>query len=190
MTQLQPRPIRGRRVGAISGVDRARLFLVAVRCGGPPHCRRAGRVPTRTPLAAWGPHAMNGAERTSTSAAEAEELLSRIEEKRGYVLDFHRVLAHADPAFLTAFDALISASYTDQRLLSQRDKELAYIAMLVALGADRQQISTHMSAADRAGASDREVLEILELCLPECGAPKFMRGVDVWREVFDVKGTP
>lgn len=123
------------------------------------------------------------------SGSEAEELLDGIRERRGYVLEFHRLLAHADPRFLTAYDALISSSYTDQRRLSKREKELAYVAMLTGLGAGKSHIGTHVKAAERCGVPAEDVLETIEMCLPECGVPKFLTAIEAWRDTYRALGS-
>lgn len=114
----------------------------------------------------------------------AADLLAKIDRKRGYVLEFHRSLAAADPEFLSAYDDLVSLAYTNERLLSSRDKELAYVAMLTGLGAEVAHVRVHIALAKDAGASRQEILEVLEMCLPECGVPKFMSGIEAWRDVF------
>lgn len=115
---------------------------------------------------------------------ETAQVLAEIERKRGYILDFHKVLAAADPVFLRAYEGLISAAYTDERLLSRREKELLYIGVLMALGGERSHIRAHMEVARRLGVTREEILETLESCLPACGVPKFMNAFDAWREAF------
>lgn len=122
---------------------------------------------------------------TGLGRADTQAVLAEMERKRGYVLEFHRSLAAVDPEFLAVYDALISFTYLNERRLSKRDKELVYIAMLTALGADAAQLRVHMATAKDAGASLQEVLEVLEMCLPECGIPKFIRGIEAWRDLFE-----
>jgi 4-carboxymuconolactone decarboxylase len=117
---------------------------------------------------------------------EAEELLANIEQTRGYVLDHHRLLAEYDPAFLRAYEGLLSAAYTDRRNLSPREKELVFIGVLTALGASANHIRAHVKVAKKLGVGDDEILEVLELCLPPCGVVRFMNGFDVWKESVEV----
>jgi len=57
---------------------------------------------------------------------------------------------------------------------------------LVAVRSPSDHIKTHMHVAKRLGATKKEILEVLEMCLPPAGLPAFMQGFAVWREVFDV----
>lgn len=117
-------------------------------------------------------------------ATEAEELLADIEARRGYVHDYHRVLAERDPAFLRAYEGFLSAAYTDQRTLSRREKELVFIGVLTALGGEHPHIRAHIDAAKKVGVTETEILEVLELCLPPCGVPLFMNAFNVFRETL------
>ena len=115
---------------------------------------------------------------------EAAELLAEIEAKRGYVHEYHRVLAEVDPAFLRAYEGLLSAAYTDERKLIRRDKELVFVGVLTGLGADTKHIAAHLRVANELGMSAQELLEALELCLPPAGVPRFMNAFEAWTETF------
>jgi 4-carboxymuconolactone decarboxylase len=115
---------------------------------------------------------------------EAARLLAEIEAKRGYVHDYHRVLAEADPAFLRVYEDFLSAAYTDERKLNRLEKELVFVGVLTGLGADKKHIAAHMRVAHELGMSAQAVLEVLELCLPPAGVPKFMNAFQAWTETF------
>lgn len=117
------------------------------------------------------------------ASADATEVLAGIERKRGYVLDMHRTLAAADPTFLAAYETLLDAAYLRERTLDRRVKELVYVAVLTALGSSRSHIAAHLRAALAAGATADELLEVLEQILPPCGLPRFMEGLEAWRDV-------
>jgi 4-carboxymuconolactone decarboxylase len=117
-------------------------------------------------------------------SSEAEELLAEIEQRRGYVHEYHRVLADQDPAFLRAYEAFLAAAYTDQRKLSRREKELVFIGVLTALGAEHSHIRAHIDAATKVGVENAEILEVLELCLPPCGVPRFMNAFTVFSDAL------
>ena len=117
----------------------------------------------------------------------AEAYLQQMREERGYLLDFHRVMAENDFAFLKGYNSLLEAAYTAPRLLDSKVKEFLFVALLCAVRSTPDHIRTHMQVAKEKGASREEMLEVLELMLPPCGVPTFMLGLDVWRQVFDVE---
>ena len=63
----------------------------------------------------------------------------------------------------------------------------AFIAVLTALGAGKEHIKAHIEVAKREGATKEEVLELLEMLIMPCGAPKFMLGYEAWAESFPVR---
>lgn len=118
---------------------------------------------------------------------ERRAYLQRMEEERGYILDFHKILAEEDFEFLKSYNALLQAAYLspDTRTES-KTKELILIAILVAVRSPSDHIKTHMHVAKRLGATKKEILEVLEMCLIPAGLPAFMQGFAVWREVFEI----
>ena len=118
-----------------------------------------------------------------TTPPDGRRLLEEIAAKRGYVLDMHRTLADADPAFLAAYEEFLSSAYLSERSLDRRVKELVYVGVLTAIGAGRQQLVAHMRAGLAAGATSAELLETLEQILPPVGVPRFIEGLAAWEEV-------
>jgi 4-carboxymuconolactone decarboxylase len=109
-----------------------------------------------------------------------------MEEERGYILDFHKVMAEEDFDFLQGYNALLEAAYTKPRLLDPKTKELIFTAVLMAVRSQPDHLKTHMEMAKRYGATKQEVLEVLEMTLPPTGVPAFMHAYAIWREVFGV----
>jgi len=103
-----------------------------------------------------------------------------IRHRRGYELDFHRILAAADPEWVDRYAAFIEATYTGPRLLDRKTKELLQIAVEAALRADVDQIRAHVRVALREGATPREILEALEAVIMPMGGLAFRRGVQAW----------
>ena len=60
--------------------------------------------------------------------------------KRGYVLDYHKIMAKQDFDVLTAANDLVSATYLDQRKLDRKTKELIFICSLTVLRAPKSHI--------------------------------------------------
>jgi 4-carboxymuconolactone decarboxylase len=118
---------------------------------------------------------------------EEKEYLRDMAKTRGYVLDYHKVLVAEDLPFLRSLNNLLATSYTDQRRLDRKTKELVFIAALTALGASKGHIKSHIEVAKQQGATKEEVLELLELLALPCGVPKFMLGYEAWSESFTVR---
>lgn len=119
--------------------------------------------------------------------SEEQEYLREMAKTRGYVLDYHKVLVAEDLPFLRSLNNFLAASYTDQRRLDRKTKELIFIAALTALGASKGHIKSHIEVAKQQGATKEEVLELLELLALPCGVPKFMLGYEAWSESFTVR---
>ena len=117
-----------------------------------------------------------------TMNEKGQRLLDELEAKRGYVLEMHRILAAADPDFLEVYEQFLGHAYLGQRGLDRKTKEFIYVAVLTALAAPREQVIAHMRAALTAGATPAEVLEVLEQMLPPAGVPRFIEGMEAWRE--------
>jgi len=113
---------------------------------------------------------------------EQKKMLEEMKEKRGFVLDFHKILIEEDLEFLKCYEELISTAYARQRNLSKKVKELVFIAALTALQADKSHIGAHMKVAIENGASKQEILEVLECIFPPCGVLRFMNGLDAFKE--------
>ena len=99
---------------------------------------------------------------------------------RGYTLDMHRIMASADPAWVQPYEDFIHATYTGQRLLDRKTKELLQIAVETALRADADQIQAHIQVALNEGATAREILEALEAVVMPMGGLAFRRGLQAW----------
>jgi 4-carboxymuconolactone decarboxylase len=118
---------------------------------------------------------------------ERSAYLAQMRAQRGYILDFHQILAAEDLPFMRALNELMNVASMRQRTLEDKTKELVYIGTLVGLGAAKEHIRNHMEKAKRCGATKREVLEVLELTVNPCGVPKFLVGFEVWKELFEVE---
>lgn len=111
---------------------------------------------------------------------DARAFLEEMHLKRGYSLEMHRIMALADLEWLKKYSAFIEATYTNQRLLDRKTKELLQIAVETALRADVEQIRAHVRIALSEGATPREILEALEAVVAPMGALAFRRGLQAW----------
>ena len=109
-----------------------------------------------------------------------EEMLKRITEDRGYTLEMHRIMAEVDIDWVTSYNKFIDATYTGQRLLDRKTKELLQVAVEAALRADIDQIQAHIRVAIKEGASPMEVLEAMQCVIMSMGALAYRRGLQAW----------
>jgi 4-carboxymuconolactone decarboxylase len=116
------------------------------------------------------------------------EYVDDIVRRRGYALNYHKVMAAQDLVVLQAADALVQAAYLEERSLGRVTKELIFVASLTVLRGEPGHIASHIRAALRAGATPRQVLEAIEIALPEAGVVAFQHGFDVWCEVVGASG--
>jgi 4-carboxymuconolactone decarboxylase len=119
---------------------------------------------------------------------DAQEYIDKIASGRGFVLDFHKVMAKHDFDTLVATDNLTRTAILSERNLSMREKELLFIVSLVALRGDRNDTIAHMRNALRIGVTPQEILEALEILLPLAGVVLFKEGFEIWREVTEADG--
>jgi 4-carboxymuconolactone decarboxylase len=119
---------------------------------------------------------------------EAQAYVDEMARKRGYVLDYHKVMAKQDFAVLQAANGLVSAAYLDERTLDRRTKELIFIVSLTVMRASKGHIQSHIRVALDLGVSPREILEAIEIALPEAGIVAFQTGFEAWREVVGADG--
>ena len=105
--------------------------------------------------------------------------------RRGYVLDYPKIMAQADYPVLKATNDLVGAAYLQERLLDRRTKELLFVLSLTVLRAPLPQIRSHIEVALSLGVSAQELLETIEIALPEAGVVAFQHGLEAWTSVVD-----
>jgi 4-carboxymuconolactone decarboxylase len=123
--------------------------------------------------------------------ATQEEKQSYVDEmvrKRGYVLDYHKIMAAHDFEVLQAANGLVSAAYLEERRLDRKTKELIFITTLTAMRASKGHIQSHIRVALDLGLTKQEILEAIEILLPEAGVVVFQEGFEAWRQVVDAEG--
>ena len=75
---------------------------------------------------------------------DAKEFLERTQQNRGYTLEMHHIMASEDLEWAEKYHQFIEATYTSQRLLDRKTKELLQIVVEAALRADVEQIQAHV----------------------------------------------
>ena len=111
---------------------------------------------------------------------DAREFLRRTQQTRGYTLEMHRIMAAADLEWAKKYNEFIEATYTGQRTLDRKTKELLQIVVEAALRADVEQIQAHVRVALDEGATPQEILEALQAVIAPMGALAVRRGVQAW----------
>jgi 4-carboxymuconolactone decarboxylase len=119
---------------------------------------------------------------------EKQAYIDEMTEKRGYVLDYHKVMTEHDFDVVQASNNLVSAAYLDQRRLDRKTKELLFIVSLTVMRASKGHIQSHIRVALDLGLSKEEILEAIEITLPEAGVVVFQEGFEAWREVVGAEG--
>jgi 4-carboxymuconolactone decarboxylase len=119
---------------------------------------------------------------------QAQQYVDDMARSRGYVLDYHKVMAKHDFPVLQAANGLVSAAYLEQRSLDRRTKELLFILSLTVMRASKGHIQSHIRVALDIGVTPQEILEAIEIALPEAGIVAFQTGFDAWCEVVGADG--
>lgn len=108
--------------------------------------------------------------------------------KRGYVLDYHKVMAKQDWDVLLAGNGLVEACYLKERTLDRKTKELLFILSLVVMRASKGHIQSHIKVGLDLGLTSQEILEAIEISLPEAGVVVFQHGFECWKEMVGADG--
>jgi 4-carboxymuconolactone decarboxylase len=124
----------------------------------------------------------------SGKRSAAQAYLDEMVRSRGYVLDYHKYMASADHEVLQAANDLVHAAYLKPRSLDRRTKELLFVASLTVMRAEKAHIISHIKVALDLGVSPKELLEAIEIALPEAGVVAFQGGFAAWCEA--VKASP
>ena len=114
------------------------------------------------------------------STDDSRAFLEETSQNRGYTLEMHRIMAMADLEWARKYNQFIEATYTGQRLLDRKTKELLQIVVEAARRADVEQIQAHVRVALQEGATPREILEALQAVIAPMGALAFRLGVQAW----------
>ena len=119
---------------------------------------------------------------------ERQAYIDDMVAKRGYVLDYHKVMAKQDWDVLVATNQLVDAAYLKPRLLDRKTKELLFVLSLVVMRASKTHIQSHIKVALEVGATPQEILEAIEISLPEAGVVVFQHGFEAWKEYVGADG--
>jgi 4-carboxymuconolactone decarboxylase len=118
----------------------------------------------------------------------AQDYIDEMVRTRGYALEYHKVLAAQDFPLLQKANELVNAAYLQQRRLDRRVKELIFIVSLIVARAPKGHVQSHIRVALDLGVPPEEILEAIEIALPEAGVVAFQSGVEAWQEVVQLDG--
>jgi len=119
---------------------------------------------------------------------EQQAYVDDMARDRGYVLEYHKVMAKHDFPTLQATNNLVHAAYLAPRLLDRKTKELIFIVSLTVLKATKGQIQAHIKVALDLGVTPQEILEAIEIAIPEAGVVAFQEGFAAWQEIVGADG--
>ncbi|WP_028935672.1 carboxymuconolactone decarboxylase family protein [Pseudonocardia spinosispora] len=119
---------------------------------------------------------------------DAQEYIDEMARSRGYVLDYHKKMAKADFPVLRAANDMVAAAYLTERTLDRKTKELIFVTSLTVMRASKGHIQSHIRVALDLGLTPTEILEAIEIALPEAGIVAFQAGFDAWQEVVGAEG--
>jgi alkylhydroperoxidase/carboxymuconolactone decarboxylase family protein YurZ len=109
--------------------------------------------------------------------ARADALIARMKAARGYIYPEWEFAARRDPDFVEAYNRIYELGLGEGHHLSAKVREFVAIALLAFRGGEQGGLVAHMRRAIRLGATQEEILEVLETCLIPGGAPTFHRGL-------------
>ena len=118
-------------------------------------------------------------------AVDLEQELKRTTELRGFRFGLHDFVAqvHGADALRKHNDA-IEAGYLKKGLIDRKTKELAIVVACIALKDSTPHLRCHMHAAQNAGATPEEILELIELVGSWTGSVARINGLEAWRATF------
>jgi 4-carboxymuconolactone decarboxylase len=99
----------------------------------------------------------------------------------GTILDRH------DPDVGAALARLSAVIDRDSRGLDDRTRELVMTIVLMCVRATDERIEAQMRRALKAGATERDMLEAIELIITPAGLPVFDAGLTIWAKVTGAK---
>lgn len=88
-------------------------------------------------------------------------MVREVRSKRGYLLNYHEMLAASDPALLAAYDTFYERLTLKPRVLSAADRELVWVPLLIS--AKATQGGTHIDRARAAGVSEAAISAAMAL---------------------------
>jgi len=116
---------------------------------------------------------------------DLEQELKRTTELRGFRYGLHDFVAQVKGAdALKKHNDATEANYLKKGTLDRKTKELAIVVACVALKDSAAHLRCHMHAAQNAGATPEEMLELIELVGRRTDSVATINGLEAWRAAF------
>jgi len=126
-----------------------------------------------------------------TTESREDRLVREIRESRGWILPEQEYLARNDYEFYVRHNAKAAHIRSSERVLPLKVVELLYIvALCIRLPAEESQtyIRNHIRQAFAHGASEREILEAIEMTVFPGGSPSMNAGIKALCAVLEERG--
>ncbi|MDP6558947.1 MAG: carboxymuconolactone decarboxylase family protein [Candidatus Binatia bacterium] len=120
--------------------------------------------------------------------SEEEELIRQIKATRGWILPEQEFMVRRDIEFFRRHNEKVDHFMNRDGALSRKVLELLYIvALCVRLPAGETQtyVKNHIRQAFEHGATEREILEAVELTIFPGGSPSMNAGIKALSEVIE-----
>lgn len=117
-----------------------------------------------------------------TTEKEAE--LERVTRLRGFRYGLHDFLAEVDLEALKALNDHVEATYISTTELDRKTKELSILVGCIAQQDLVSHMQIHMHAANKAGCSPEEIMEVINLIAGWVGNIAKISALEAWRATF------
>jgi 4-carboxymuconolactone decarboxylase len=122
----------------------------------------------------------------SDRRARGREMLGRVDGEVG--IRVVENLAASFPEFATYVLEYAFGDIYSRSGLGLRERELAVVAALCAMGNAAPQLRVHIHAALHVGCTPREILEVVMMMSVYAGFPAALNGLAAVKEVFGAEG--
>ncbi len=116
--------------------------------------------------------------------ADKKTELARVTKLRGFRYGLHDFLAELDVDALKAVNDHVETEYVRPSLLDRKTKELLIMVGCMTVGDLITHLQIHMHAANKAGASKEEIMELINLVGGWNGNVAKIKALEAWRALF------
>ncbi len=95
---------------------------------------------------------------------KTKALVEKMEKERGFAMPWRRMLAERDPEFMELYHKMAMHAFQKTTALPRKYKEIISIC-LDAFTSHESGFRVHVRNALKAGATEQEILEALEVCV-------------------------